>query len=105
MPIQEAEPTEFKVKGLKVKSFFNEDFVRLIEEKLPNIKFEHSCFVILEKKEGEEKESVKERMMIAHDSRKDEAAEILSIGAHTPEIAQTLLEVIKEFFEKQETQE
>ncbi len=98
----EPKPSEYKIEGLNVKDFFNERFVQLLEEKIKNIKFEHSCFTILGIKEGEEKESIIERLTISHDTREDEANEITTIGASKSETCQMLLDIIQEFIDKKE---
>lgn len=98
----EPKPSEYKIEGLKVKDFLNDEFVKLLENKIENIKFEHTCFTILGIKEGEEKESIIERLTISHETREDEANKITTIGATKSETCQILLDIIQEYIDKKE---
>jgi hypothetical protein len=96
----EAKPSEYKIEGLKVRDFFDDRFVKLLEGDIKNLKFEHTCFTILGKKEGEEKESVVERLAINHEVREDEERGITSIGATKSETCELFLKIVEEFIKE-----
>lgn len=98
----EAKPSEYKIQGLKLKDFFDERFVKLLEDRIKNVKFQHSCFTISGIKKGEEKESVLERLIIGHETREDDTNEIITIGSTESETCQILLEVVKEYIKQKE---
>jgi|GEM_PF-6980412 hypothetical protein len=89
------EPTEFKIRGLLVKEFFDERFIRLLEEKIPDIKFEHVCFnrVI---QEGDKKK-LGEGLYIAHETPEDEMASITTIGAQKTDTTRIFITLATEF--------
>jgi hypothetical protein len=98
----EVKPSEYKIEGLNVKEFFDERFIKLLEERIENIRYLHSCFAIYGIKEGEEKESMIERIVIGHETKEDESYEITTIGSTKSETCQILLEVVKEYLKQKE---
>ena len=98
----EPKPSEYKIEGLKVRDFFDERFVKLLEGNIENVKFEHACFVIFGIKEGEEKETALERLTIAHDVKEDEIGGITSVGATKSDTCQILLDVVTQFLDEKE---
>jgi len=105
MTIGKPKPTEYKVDKLKAKDFFDARFVELIKDKIEDAKFEHFCLVILGKKEGEEKESILERLYVGHELREDEANKITTVGASKPDTCELLLDAVKKFIQEKESTE
>ena len=95
--------SEYKISELMVKDFFNSEFVKLLEEKFDNIKFEHACFNLIGIKEGEEKESVVGRLIIGHDNSKEEKNKIVTVGASTAENCESLMDVIENYIKENNT--
>lgn len=96
----EPKPSEYKIEGLNVKDFFDDRFVKLLEDRIKDIKFEHVCFTVLGIKEGEEKESILERLMIGHDMREDEEKGITSVGATKSDTCEIFLKIVEDFIKE-----
>ena len=103
MPLGEPKTTEIKLDGLKVRDFFDKDFIELVEEKFENLKFEHFCLIITEEKEDEEVEiRLKERLSIGHETAEDEKKSILEVHSSDANSLQELHTAIKEYYRKRE---
>jgi len=99
MSVGEPKPVTFKVDGVSIKAFFNESFIKMIEENFENVKFEHICIDVMEKSNEDEKERVKDKFIIGHASPQDETKEIITMGTRDPKHTKKLFGVIKKFIE------
>lgn len=88
-------PVEVRIEGVKLTQFLNEQFVEMLEKNVPNIKFQHICFYIMEEKDGKEK--VVEKLFMGHEKPEDENNKILNVNSTYPETLEKLLKVIDGF--------
>ena len=100
-PIISPRATEYKIDGVKLRDFFEKEFVKLLDSQIGNVKFEHVCLVKLGEKE--EKHEVVERFVVGHSSSRDDEKSILTIGARTPDGCEKLLGAITKFLEKKQS--
>ena len=102
MPIGKPKPTEYVIDNLKLKIFFDEKFVELLEKKIKNVKFSLVFLNIVEKKEMEQQETTPTRLFLGHETKEAERDGITTVGASKSGICDAFLEVIQEFVKEKE---
>lgn len=102
MPDLDCVPTEYQIKGVKVESFLDQRFLKLLREFDPNIVVDHIVLSSI-KTEEDEKISTTDRLGMGHLNREDERESILNIGSRKPQHVEILKKAIIAFNESKET--
>lgn len=96
MKIKECNPTEYALKGINISELIDNDFLKLIREEFPTIKFQYLLMAITEESENG-KEGIINNFAIGHKTRENEDEEILSIGSRKADDTEKLLNVMKKY--------
>ncbi len=94
------EPTEVLLEGQRLVKFLNPQFVGLLEQKIPGIKYGHMLLfkeVKGEKKEDEEGATETIRFSLLHDSEESEQEGRLLVHVDDPKLLKVLIEAMEEF--------
>lgn len=93
MVLKDIGATQVKVEGLQVLDFFDDKFIGMIKKHFTELDFQHFCLYVLDK----DKNKIKERLSISHDTMDDKRKCVVTVDAGNPDSLKKLLNVIKEY--------
>ncbi|MEE9489125.1 MAG: hypothetical protein V3V91_01640, partial [Thermoplasmata archaeon] len=93
---EDAKAVEVQLSELKITKFFDQKFVKLMEEALEGIQFQHFCLYATKKTDEGEMKPV-ERIVIAHHEPEDADKFLVNVSGGDPETLVKVLKAMEEF--------